>query len=349
METLVYYFVYILMGVILSLVNDSICVPFVTLKKRQISGRTIKFGGYEVNEYLGIRYAQPPVGPLRFQKTQELCEVPGKFEAVNMPPACHQYTEYPYPWYVNGSYRSEDCLFLNIWTPVDASLSNQKAVLFWLHGGGFKLGSIQDRLYCGVALAAIGDIIVVTVNYRLGAFGFLTTDTDEAPGNAGLWDILEALKWVNQNIEFFGGDTSRITIAGESAGAITVGYLSISPLGAGLFGHMIMESGSPGMFSQETKPLNLALAELLAEKVGCANDSHSLMDHRQSVTECLKMVEAGDLERAEFEILPNASQDFLPQYGDELLPKGPRNAVFNGEFRCKKLLIGHNSQEASIL
>ncbi|GBN85356.1 Acetylcholinesterase-1 [Araneus ventricosus] len=165
----------------------------------------------------------------------------------------------------------------------------------------------------------------------------------------GLWDILEALNWVNQNIEFFGGDTSRITIAGESAGAITVGYLSISPLGAGLFGHMIMESGSPGMFAQETKPLNLALTELLAEKVGCADDSHSLMDHRKSVTQCLKMVEAGDLERAEFEILPNASQDFLPQYGDELLPKGPRNAVFNGEFRCKKLLIGHNSQEASIL
>ncbi|KAF8770251.1 Acetylcholinesterase-1 like protein [Argiope bruennichi] len=165
-------------------------MPVVNLKKSQIFGRTIEFDGYRVNEYLGIRYAQPPVGSLRFQRTKKLRFVPSQFKALNIPPACLQYSESPYPWYVNGLYKSEDCLFLNIWTPVDASPSNQKAVLFWIHGGGFRFGSIQDQLYNGVPLAGIGDIIVVTVNYRLGAFGFLTTGTKEAPGNAGLWDIL---------------------------------------------------------------------------------------------------------------------------------------------------------------
>lgn len=127
----------------------------------------------------------------------------------------------------------------------------------------------------------------------------------------GLWDVLEALKWVNRNIGFFGGDRSRITIAGESAGSITVAYFSTSPLADGLFDQMIMESGSPTLPLPNAKPLNLAITELIALKVGCATDSQSFLEHHGSVTECLKRKKSyRGIQNLSFKFSGNVSGNF---------------------------------------
>ncbi|GBM77064.1 Acetylcholinesterase-1 [Araneus ventricosus] len=165
--------------------NDTICDPVVQMGTTQIIGETYVFEGRQVNQYLSIPYAEPPIGQLRFQKTVPLERYPDVINAIDVPPACMQYTEYPFPWYINSTHKSEDCLYLNIWTPADASPQNRKAVMFWVHGGGYRYGSIRDKLYSGIALAALGDIIVVTVNFRVGVFAFLTSYTDDAPGNGG--------------------------------------------------------------------------------------------------------------------------------------------------------------------
>ncbi|GFW04178.1 acetylcholinesterase-1 [Trichonephila clavipes] len=169
----------------LTLAHDVNCEPVVKIGGSQIFGKTVDFQNFKVNQYLGIPYAQPPVGELRFMPTVPIDEHPRTLNAFYEPPACPQYTENPFPWYVNSSEKNEDCLYLNIWTPSGASPKNRKAVMYWIHGGGYRYGSMRSKLYNGTALTALGDIIVVTVNYRLGPFGFLISGTEDAPGNAG--------------------------------------------------------------------------------------------------------------------------------------------------------------------
>ncbi|CAG2181188.1 unnamed protein product, partial [Oppiella nova] len=164
---------------------------------------------------------------------------------------------------------SEDCLYLNIWSPAGKVSSNRlKPVMFFIHGGAFIIGSSNEYHYNGEVLASKGDVIVVTLNYRLNGFGFLYTGTDAGPGNAGLWDqVLNGfgflytgtdagpgnaglwdqvlpLKWVNDNIQNFGGDPKQITVFGESAGSITTSAIILSPITRNLFKNAIMMSGS---------------------------------------------------------------------------------------------------------
>ncbi|CAL1262228.1 unnamed protein product [Larinioides sclopetarius] len=275
-------------GVILFLLNNFSCEPVVQIGSSYLYGQSIKYWNYEVYQFLSVPYAQPPLGKLRFQKPMPIVSYPKILKAVNMPPDCKQYTVHPFPWYNFSSSKSEDCLYLNIWTPSDASSENRKAVMYWIHGGGFRYDSIQNDVYTGTVLAAKGDIIVVTVNYRLGPFGFFTTGTNEAPGNVGIWDILEGLRWVNKYIGNFGGDNSRITIAGESAGSIAVGLLAVSPLAESLYSRQIMQTSSPTYLAAENNTQNLALSQQLAKMAGCASDSFTIKEHPRSVTECLQ-------------------------------------------------------------
>lgn len=136
---------------------------------------------------------------------------------------------------------SEDCLFLNVYTP-DLKPSKPLPVMFWIHGGGFYSGSGNDDMYGPKFLVRKG-VILVTINYRLEVLGFLCLDTKEVPGNAGMKDQVAALKWVNDNIEYFGGDSNNITIFGESAGAASVSYHLVSPMTKGLFKRAICQSG----------------------------------------------------------------------------------------------------------
>ncbi|GBM49428.1 Acetylcholinesterase [Araneus ventricosus] len=138
-----------------------------------------------VEVFLGIPFAEPPIGNLRFQKPKRVKPWNGTLLATNIPPACVQYTPYPFPWADNLPGQSEDCLYLNIYVPTDRKKGSKLAVLFWIYGGGLTYGSNRMDIYDARPLAILGNVIVVTINYRLGAFGFLTSNTEDAPGNVG--------------------------------------------------------------------------------------------------------------------------------------------------------------------
>ncbi|TFW29276.1 carboxylesterase/lipase family protein [Duganella callida] len=198
----------------------------------------LRAGG--LNTYFGIPYAAPPVGELRWREPQPVVPWKGVRQAGSFAPACAQTAV----WITET--KSEDCLYLNIWAPRQA---DKLPVIFWIHGGGYYGGSGAQKGYDGTNLAGRG-AVVVTINYRLGIFGFfahpeLTAESPvHASGNQGLLDQVAALKWVKENVAAFGGDPDRVMIVGESAGAASVAILMASPLGKGLFQSAIGESGN---------------------------------------------------------------------------------------------------------
>jgi para-nitrobenzyl esterase len=232
--------------------------------------------------FKGIPYAAPPVGPLRWRPPAPVIPWTGIRPTDRFGSNAVQGIVFndidPYAAGI-----SEDCLYLNIWTPARLDGSDRLPVMFWIHGGGFAVGSGAEPRYDGASLAARG-IIVVTMNYRLGALGFLAHPalTAEHPhrgsGNWGLMDLIAALDWVRRNIAAFGGDPQAITIAGESAGASAVSILMASPIAKGLFARAIGESGA--FFAAPARKLDqLAQAEQagldFARKIG-ANSADDL-------------------------------------------------------------------------
>ncbi|CAG2181937.1 unnamed protein product, partial [Oppiella nova] len=203
------------------------------------------YEGRDLDVFLGIPYAQPPIGDLRFKKPLPLdrkWEQP--LDAQHWPPACY-HNKYHQDYFNHNM--SEDCLYLNIWSPVNTkSTGALKPVMFWIHGGGFVWGSSVEKFYSGEVLSALGDVVVVTINYRLNIFGLLYTGAEgPAPGNMALWDQSVALEWVVDNIRYFGGDPQRVTIFGESAGAFSVAAHILSPISRNLFTNAILMSGAP--------------------------------------------------------------------------------------------------------
>src|SRR5438552_1842178 len=202
-----------------------------------------------VHVYKGIPYAAPPVGDRRWKRPQSQAAWPGVREAKEFSATCMQV---PYPqtsiYYSPPGPVSEDCLYLNIWT-TSQSGKDRRPVMVWVHGGGYTRGTGATPTYNGENLAQKG-VVVVTINYRLGIFGFLahpelTKESDvHSSGNYGLLDMVAALQWVQKNIATFGGDPKRVTIFGESAGSSAVNFLMASPLAKGLFHRVIGESGA---------------------------------------------------------------------------------------------------------
>lgn len=205
----------------------------VTIGSTVIHGLRTAVGHTHVHKYLGIRYAQPPTGLRRFQRSV-LAELPQEVDATRYGAYCPQLP-------LSNTGMSEDCLFLNVFTPHLPS-DRRVPVFVWLHGGGFIVGS--SDLYEGDVLAAEGQIVVVTLNYRLGALGFLATGDNSSVGNYGLWDQHVALQWVHKYIGYFGGDERRITLGGMSAGAASASIHSLSPLSRDLFRSVVQLSGS---------------------------------------------------------------------------------------------------------
>jgi para-nitrobenzyl esterase len=219
----------------------------VRVEQGQLSG--VPGSSADVRVYKGIPFAAPPVGDLRWRAPKPAADWPGVRKADQFSATCMQT---PYP---EGSlYRSEpqpvseDCLYLNIWTAAN-SPSEKRPVMVWIHGGAFTRGSASLPVYNGEPLAKNG-VVVVTVNYRLGIFGFfahpdLTQESEHhSSGDYGILDEIAALKWVQKNIAAFGGDPRRVTIFGESAGSWAVNVLVASPLTKGLFQRAIGESGA---------------------------------------------------------------------------------------------------------
>nr|ATJ44551.1 acetate esterase 7 [Helicoverpa assulta] len=214
--------------------------------------------------FKGIPYAQPPIGDLRFKAPQPNKPWQGLRKAKEFGPVCYQCNSS----FTNLSNMSEDCLYLNVYTP-DVKSKNLP-VMVWIHGGGFIWGSGNDDWYGPEFLIRHG-IVLVTFNYRLEALGFLCLDTKEVPGNAGMKDQVAALRWVKNNIASFGGNPDDVTIFGESAGAGSVAYHLISPMSKGLFKRAIIQSGSATCFwSLAFEPREKAL--LLAKQLGLESE-----------------------------------------------------------------------------
>lgn len=240
-----------------------------------------EYEGYTA--YLGIPYAQAPIGDLRWKAPRRPKPWDGIMKATEFPPREHQLAQLPDSFYGKEFYSepaylppmSEDCLYLNIWAP-ERTAGEKFPVAFWIHGGAFMHGFSSEMEFDGEAFCRRG-VILVTINYRVGVFGFLchpalaAEDPNGRCGNYGLMDQIAALKWINENIEAFGGDKERIVIMGQSAGAMSVQMLCSSPLAKGLFHGAIMQSGGGygnGFGTMRSRQTAESIGEMFSELAG---------------------------------------------------------------------------------
>jgi para-nitrobenzyl esterase len=235
-----------------------------------------------IRTWLGIPYAAPPVGDLRWRAPQPVVPWSGVRQATAFSKACRQTATWiTFP-------ESEDCLYLNVWAPPVAKHKKPLPVMVWIYGGGYYGGTAEQPLYNGVHIARHG-VILVTLNYRLGVFGFFShpelAAEGKADGNQGVLDQVAALRWVRKNISAFGGDPHRVTIFGESAGSASVSVLEISPLAKGLFQRAIAESGTTAIDPRETGRLDKSAADARGVALGQALNAPHLADLRKLDTE----------------------------------------------------------------
>lgn len=258
-------------------------LPVITVTEGQLVG--VAGVDQSITVFKGIPYAAPPVGALRWQPPQPPRAWDGVRQADTFGRSPVQADQRSYgPWTEEYMFRndvSEDCLFLNVWTPAKKA-SDRLPVFVYIPGGAYSSGSGEVLLYDGEGLAKKG-VIVVTINYRLGVFGFLAHPelTAESPhhasGNYGLMDQIAALRWVKQNIAALGGDPERVTVAGQSAGAGSVHYLTVSPEARQLFQRAIAQSGHARHLDQAP---SLSAAEEQGAKFSAAISATSLADLR---------------------------------------------------------------------
>ncbi|XP_039554130.1 fatty acyl-CoA hydrolase precursor, medium chain-like [Passer montanus] len=214
-----------------------------------------------VNVFLALPFAKPPLGSLRFSEPQPPEPWQGVRDATSYPPMClqdHVQGQHFSDIITNRKEKvplqvSEDCLYLNVYTPVSAGKQEKLPVLVWIHGGALVVGAGSS--YDGSALAALDNVVVVAIQYRLGIAGYFSTGDEHARGNWGYLDQVAALRWIQENILHFGGDPGSVTIFGGSAGGISVSALVLSPLAKGLFHKAISESGTAalGFFTDQPK------------------------------------------------------------------------------------------------
>ncbi len=248
---------------------EDFCSQSVVTVQGMVKGQAEK--DLPVCSYKGIPYAAPPVGEFRFKPPQPPAHRTGTLEALQFGPSCPQ-VEILGSGGRSQSF-SEDCLTLNIWRP---QKSGTFPVMVWIHGGGYIVGAGNYEMYHGANLAAKHNVVVVSINYRLGALGFLALpelaqeDPNGSTGNYGLFDQVAALEWVRDNIANFGGNPKNVTIFGESAGGGSVCELLVSPRAAGLFHRGIIESGSCD-FSQ-TLEEGYAYGRKFAASAGCTDE-----------------------------------------------------------------------------
>ncbi len=298
---------------------------------------TLKRG--EISRFLGIPYCKSPIGDLRFSPPKEHTVFKKEFEAFSFSPISVQPPPDPNTSIPNDPYNiSEDCLTLNIYVPGEPpnieENSEKKAVMVWVHGGGFLTGATSWQMYEASNLALLGDVIVVTINYRLGILGFLGVETEDSVGNFGLLDQITALKWVKENIANFGGDEANITVFGESAGYMSVSTLAVIPQTKGLFNRAICESGAPMTLSlEESTEIKDKLLKIL-----------SLSDDRDLKNLSVEKILSAQNEISS-EIGYNLSLPFMPIVDKKLITDEPIGLYKNNLANPIDLMMGTNRDE----
>ncbi|XP_049534889.1 acetylcholinesterase isoform X5 [Anopheles darlingi] len=294
-----------------------------------IRGRSTMVQGREVHVFNGVPFAKPPVDNLRFRKPVPAEPWHGVFDATRLPPSCIQERYEYFPgfageemWNPNTNV-SEDCLYLNIWVPTKTRLRHGRglnfgsndyfqddedfqrqhqskgglAMLVWIYGGGFMSGTSTLDIYNAEILAAVGNVIVASMQYRVGAFGFLYLAPylngmeEEAPGNMGMWDQALAIRWLKENAKAFGGDPDLITLFGESAGGSSVSLHLLSPVTQGMSTRGILQSGTLNApWSHMTAEKALQVAEGLIDDCNC--NLTMLKESPHTVMQCMRNVDA---------------------------------------------------------
>ena len=300
----------------------------------------------DIYVWKGVRYAKAPVGELRFRPPEPPEKWTGVMDAITFGAIPPQPMERAVQTGMDpAAWMDEDCLFLNIWSP--KADDRKRPVMVWIPGGAYVTGAGSIDMYNGQHLARNGDLVVVTINYRLGALGYLdftelVNDDLGFSANLGLRDQIAALKWVQENIEAFGGDPQNVTIFGESAGGNAVTTLLSVPSARGLFKQAIAESPAPTSVYGKESAKNfserfLKVMELNANEIGR-----------------LKALPAEDIAHASYQLLQQTSVElpgalcFAPVVDGELLPDYPLEMVRAGAAKGIPLLIGTNRDEATL-
>ncbi|OWF39885.1 Cholinesterase [Mizuhopecten yessoensis] len=321
-----------------------------------IRGIGVQNRGKMMYQYRKIPYAKPPVGDLRLRKPVPFGRWTNVLDGSSFGPSCYQRTEYIFPSLPNSE-MSEDCLHLNVYTPSNASLNNTKSVMIWIHGGGYTLG--QSFGYDASNLVTVGDVVVVTVNYRLGILGFLSTMDNASRGNYGLWDQRLAMQWVKNNIRAFGGDPSYITIFGESAGGFSVGIHALIAENQGLFQRVIAESGTgnvPFALSVESPKYARGYGIYL----NCLNENDITFD-TEKLIECFRRKNAKEIMQAQINTDVFKYGNYIlnsptaPVVDGELIKQHPSAMIANSSsiessfFRSLDVIIGNTDSEGSLI
>ncbi|KAI5755211.1 hypothetical protein M8J77_015027 [Diaphorina citri] len=323
--------------------------PTVTLRQGTLKGIKIYTDDARMSviAYLGIPYATPPIGNLRFAPPQRHQGWERVFFAGSFGPACPQPHETLVPNVAAVSQQDENCLFLNIWAPeISLNYRNTPVVVFF-EGEGFVSGT--PSRFPAQDLAAEG-LVVVSVNYRMNVFGFFSLEDAEARGNLGLLDQYLALLWVRENIPYFGGDGKSITLMGHSAGAASAVYHMVSPKTAGLFHKVIIMSGSVTSPWMKTRSVSQA-SRSIARSLGCLT-----VNETRPILKCMRDKSTSELMRA-FEnqykdgnwtelVLP-VVDTFLPDI-EQYLPRDPITALEEGMYHKVPVLTGITSHEGAI-
>ncbi len=312
--------------------------PEVETRFGRIRGREV--GGIRV--FRGVRFARPPEGPLRFQPPVAPEPWAGIQEAIRPGPAAPQYA---LPWFgwlsAAGVPPGEDCLSLNIWTPgLDAG---RRPVLVWIHGGGFLVGSGATPVYNGRDLAQRGAVVVVTINYRLGALGYvhlgcLFDDGFEECTNIGVRDQIAALEWVRDNIDRFGGDPDNVTLFGQSAGAMSIGALLGAPRARGLFRRAVCQSGAADHVLDPEDARRVA--HRFVEALGGPPASHDALG-RIPLRRVLRAQRVAMTRAFSWQQM----MVMLPMVDGDVIPEQPLDAVRRGAAARIPLLVGTTLDE----
>ncbi|XP_021025649.1 carboxylesterase 1E isoform X5 [Mus caroli] len=331
--------------------------PMVDTMQGKVLGKYISLEGFTqpVAIFLGVPFAKPPLGSLKFAPPQPAEPWSSVKNATTYPPMCSQDPvtgQIVNDLLTNRKEKiplqfSEDCLYLNIYTPADLTKSDRLPVMVWIHGGGLVLGGAST--YDGLVLSTHENVVVVVIQYRLGIWGFFSTGDEHSRGNWGHLDQVAALHWVQDNIAKFGGDPGSVTIFGESAGGESVSVLvMLSPLAKNLFHRAISESGvalTAGLVKKNTRPL----AEKIAVISGCKNTTSAAMVHclrQKTEEELLETTLKLNLFKLDLHGDSRQSHPFVPTVLDGvLLPKMPEEILAEKNFNTVPYIVGINKQE----